>query len=204
MRRVLASLCLVATACSDDVDGAGGSTTSTSTSASSTGGTTTGGGGAGGEIGGGGAGGVGGASVGGATSGGAGGGGGAGGESVTRCNPVTGEPCLVGSPCDLAVTPGNFECYPPPAAVAVCGDCTLAYCANGLTCVPSGANAKCARFCCSDADCGNAACNKSTFAANLGPDVGVCGVIVDGDFTPTCSGIPADAPSAGACFTIVD
>lgn len=185
---------LLAIGCDDPSDGSGGTTASSTVSSSSSGGA----GGSGGASGG--TGGLGGA--GGEAGGAPGGAGGAGGDDVTRCNPVTGEPCLVGSPCDLAVTPGNFECYPPPASVAVCGACGVEFCANGLTCVPAGALAKCARFCCSDADCGNTACNKSTFAANLGADVGVCGVIVDGDFAPTCDGIPTVPPSNGACFTI--
>jgi hypothetical protein len=176
-------------ACKDETDGTSSTAQSSSSSSvsSGAGASASGGGGAGGGQGG---------------VGGVGGSGGGGGAEITRCNPVTGEPCPIGSPCDIAGMQGNFECYPPPGAVGICGNCAIDYCASRHTCVPSGAEALCGRFCCSDADCGGAACNKSTFAPNLGADVGVCGVLVNGAFQPTCMGIPADPPSMGSCFTI--
>src|SRR5271168_4052094 len=55
-----------------------------------------------------------------------------------QCNPVTGAGCPAdGSACDLAMSGGYFQCFPPPNTVGVCGVCdgdTL-FCGANLTCV---------------------------------------------------------------------
>ncbi len=108
---------------------------------------------------------------------------GAGGAAPTiPCNPVKDAECNIagGEACDASnASPNGFECFPPPNPTAVCGDCTNDYCADGATCVVADGAAsigKCAKFCCTDADCGGAAgsCEK-TFLGD--PNVGLCGTV---------------------------
>jgi hypothetical protein len=125
------------------------------------------------------------------------------------CNPVTSAGCeaQAGSACDLGAV-GTFQCFPPPNEVALCETCTPGagkYCAPGMTCLfPVN---RCARYCCTDADCGTGTCwHDATriFGAPLAlaeDDVGVCVVKAPGaaeDPKPACE-VPADPPSDGAC-----
>lgn len=85
------------------------------------------------------------------------------------CNPVTNVPCKASEACDFA--PGGFRCYAPPNDVAACGGCDGTngpHCQGGFTCAPGGS---CAKFCCTDADCG-----ASGHCAPLvaGVNAGVC------------------------------
>lgn len=88
------------------------------------------------------------------------------------CNPVTQEGCdlAAGEACDFGQD--GFTCY-PDGNVQSCGDaCGVSgsdYCVGGLTCVGS-----CARFCCTDADCGNG----NTCTILDGEAVGVCGTVM--------------------------
>lgn len=85
------------------------------------------------------------------------------------CNPVTQEGCdlAAGEACDFGEN--GFTCY-PDGNVHSCGDACGPdadgnYCVGGLTCVGS-----CARFCCTDADCGPG--NTCTIVQDA---LGVCG-----------------------------
>jgi len=122
-----------------------------------------------------------------------------------QCNPVTNAGCASdGSQCDL-VYPGSFVCFPPfGTAGALCGKCDNLmgpFCGPGLRC--HGLSNTCARFCCSDADCGTGRCELNqqlAFGASLWHPqdmVGVC-VTQDGS-TSACDALPM-APSSGACF----
>lgn len=88
------------------------------------------------------------------------------------CNPITNGGCDsdAGEACDIDPN-GDLGCFPPPppntaALCAACDDNTIA-CAPGSTCLPAtnapDAGSECAHFCCTDADCGNGHCDKTTF-----------------------------------------
>jgi len=71
-----------------------------------------------------------------------------------QCNPVTNEPCGTGEACDFAGEQG-FQCYPAgdgntEEACDACDANGGPYCIGSFTCVESA----CARFCCTDEDCG--------------------------------------------------
>jgi hypothetical protein len=70
------------------------------------------------------------------------------------CNPVTGQGCA-GAPCDGGY-PGTFSCGPIAGpAQPICGACDPfngPFCGTNLHCAPT--THTCARFCCTDADCG--------------------------------------------------
>lgn len=122
------------------------------------------------------------------------------------CNPVTGEPCRPGEACDrIQPYPGTvsgFLCFPPPADATLCERCNIGggpFCASTLTCVGSGGGLSganvCARYCCTDEDCGAGTCIKGTFAPAT-PELGVCS-----DATGAIPGCEvADVPpSGGSC-----
>jgi hypothetical protein len=112
---------------------------------------------------------------GGATSSGLGGGGfggGAGGSLAgILCNPVTNDGCTDGAACDFTQDPdtgqnNGFDCYAGPNDATVCQACDLMavmapFCAGGTTCfavTPGAAMGACAKYCCTDADCGSGTC----------------------------------------------
>lgn len=144
--------------------------------------------------------------------------GGAGGSAL-QCNPVVDTQCNVagGEACDFDGN-GGFTCFNMPAnTAAVCASCddmAGPACKDGSSCLfadASGNTSKCAKYCCTDADCGGAAGS----CALDGSTVGFCGV--DGVatttttssasgagggsafFVPQCTGIPTTPPSGGTC-----
>jgi hypothetical protein len=90
------------------------------------------------------------------------------------CNPVTNEPCPSGQTCDTTSDAnGNLNglaCYPGNNVAKLCDLCSNAegqLCAAGLTCADVGAAlTACARFCCSDADCGSGRCAQADAEGN--------------------------------------
>jgi len=123
------------------------------------------------------------------------------------CNPVTHEGCsTVGSSCDLAY-PGYFQCYQPQGTPAnLCEPCDfhdLPFCNSGLRCHP--VSKTCARYCCSDADCGTGRCETNqmlAFGAEIGRPGNNVGICVNKDpmiQQPVCDA-PMMAPSGGSCF----
>jgi hypothetical protein len=105
------------------------------------------------------------------------------------CNPVTNEPCAAGEACDVSVNETGsglvgFTCYPPPPpnTVALCGACDdqSVACVGGSTCwaVNNGApTGSCAKYCCTDADCGSGTCTSVLEGAAVFPAVpglGLC------------------------------
>jgi hypothetical protein len=123
------------------------------------------------------------------------------------CNPVTGEPCREGEACDrIQPFPGTisgFFCFPPPNDVGLCETCNEAsgaFCGNTLTCVDetggfSGGAGACARYCCTDEDCGAGSCVAGNYAP-AAPDLGVCSDSAGG--IPGCE-IAEPPPSGGSC-----
>lgn len=127
------------------------------------------------------------------------------------CNPVSGEPCdgAAGQACDFGDTTTGFACYDPPNDKKLCEACDPnngEFCANGMSCDVSG---KCAKFCCSDDDCG--AGNVCDILADEGYTVGFCHVKAGGGQgggggaggaapagEPACD-VPAVPPSGGSC-----
>jgi hypothetical protein len=126
--------------------------------------------------------------------GGAGGGGGAGGAGGAAggsgpaveilCNPVTNEPCAAGNACDTAFKDGEliaFQCYGGQNTIELCEGCESGpeareFCAGGLACIskPDAPQGNCARYCCTDADCGQGnECAEVTFAG-APPGLGYC------------------------------
>jgi hypothetical protein len=93
------------------------------------------------------------------------------------CNPVTNAGCnaATGEACDFDGA-GGFKCWAPPPAntAAVCAACDTT---NGPACMPTstcmdvpGGKTACARFCCTDADCGTGLCDTTV----TGGAPGVC------------------------------
>jgi hypothetical protein len=133
------------------------------------------------------------------------------------CNPVTNAGCTGGASCDFSqdntgATVG-FTCTPPPASVALCGDCSFDNCGPATTCYsPDGVQTLCARYCCSDADCGSGGMCKTTddkgaaLYGPVAPMIGVCVVAGAGDAGTTgdvaCT-VPMTAPSMGGCVTVM-
>jgi hypothetical protein len=79
------------------------------------------------------------------------------------CNPVTNGGCQAGYACDEDGF-GGFDCFAPPNTVPLCGSCAIDYCQPGMTCTGN----KCARFCCTDADCGcPGTCQPDGFGGNV-------------------------------------
>ena len=103
------------------------------------------------------------------------------------CNPVTNAGCQAGEECDYDIdSMGNtigFGCYPPPNPTMVCQKCDLnnnITCAGGLTCFAydMAGDSVCAKYCCTDADCGTGKCttkdSTGSFFGPVAPNLGVC------------------------------
>jgi hypothetical protein len=103
------------------------------------------------------------------------------------CDPMTQEPCNVGSgeACDVAfdnqTVVEGFACYRPPNNVPVGGVCNSAegpWCVRGASCVAvdkTGSTFICATFCCSDTECvGSATCQVTGRYGPAASDLGVC------------------------------
>jgi hypothetical protein len=98
-----------------------------------------------------------------------------------ECNPVTNTGCTgANNACDYNTdNNGNligFVCFPNMTySVAACGTCdpTYAkgpYCDVGYTCQPlneAGTIGVCARYCCTDADCGSGKCTTTVGDAGV-------------------------------------
>lgn len=124
-----------------------------------------------------------------------------------KCNPVTHNGCMSdGSSCDLAY-PGIFGCYLAVGTPAgLCEPCQFQqqpYCGSGLRCHP--ATKTCARYCCSDADCGTGRCELDqmlAFGAEIArPEnkVGLCVTMATMNPGPACDA-PLMPMSDGSCF----
>lgn len=132
--------------------------------------------------------------------------------SDTRyCNPVTHVGtlpvcALPGSQCEL-VFPGMFACTEPYGIPAqLCQPCNFSngpYCGSGLRC--DIGSMKCARYCCTDADCGTGRCELDQNAvfgySTLNPVdmVGLCMSTTPGA-GPACDASAPPPPSGGTCL----
>jgi hypothetical protein len=140
-----------------------------------------------------------------------------GGLTGNHCNPVTNMGCASGSSCDYDadMCTGNvtgFSCT-MMASVAICGDCTMSNCGPGGTCFFTDASmttAVCARYCCTDADCGSSGkCDNGGAMPYFGPDSTTLGICVlttppDGGSTgPFVCNPPASPASNGSCITVM-
>jgi hypothetical protein len=87
----------------------------------------------------------------------------------------------------------GFTCYSPPNDATICQACdpTLAappFCGPGLTCYPdnaAGTTGACAKYCCTNADCGSGMCLTSSMGAPIfavAPMLGIC--ILAGSSSP--------------------
>ena len=107
-------------------------------------------------------------------------------DGGTFCNPVTNAPCAAGQACDITSASGSingFACYPGANAAkicALCDDTNGPFCAGGLSCAAASADLSgCARYCCTDADCGSGRCSKVDASGNalfggVASGLGVC------------------------------
>jgi hypothetical protein len=90
------------------------------------------------------------------------------------CNPVTNSGCTgEGEACDLS--DNGFTCFGPPNETPCGGSCdnsTGPFCLPGHVCLGSGMT-KCARYCCTDADCGSGSCID--LSAAFGQPMRICG-----------------------------
>jgi hypothetical protein len=109
------------------------------------------------------------------------------------CNPITNQGCADGEACDFVFDQngqGSFKCYGAPAPTekqcAMCDDQNTA-CLPGFTCLGT-----CAKFCCSDSECGSHTCNFMNGAFG----VGIC---ADDQLNPWCDA-PAGWTSMGSCL----
>jgi hypothetical protein len=137
-----------------------------------------------------------------------------------HCNPVTNMGCASGTSCDYdtdkctGLTSG-FSCT-MGATVPVCGDCSgpTAVCGPGTTCFYTDSSmtaAVCARYCCTDADCGSSGkCQTSNatmpFFGPAAPTLGICVLATppDGGTTgPYVCNPPSTPPSMGSCVTVM-
>jgi hypothetical protein len=93
------------------------------------------------------------------------------------CDPVTSAGCHPGQSCDMSVS--GFKCYGGPNEVELCGKCgsLRGGCVPGFTCLNINLT-RCARYCCTDAECGpNGICNHAYVAklmSAMTSPVGVC------------------------------
>lgn len=97
------------------------------------------------------------------------------GQDKWACDPLsTTATCKgAGSACDLDLGSGQFMCYDPPNDVPVGGSCDNGngpFCAQGSTCT----GGKCARYCCTDADCNGQGTCTALGGAGLNSVIGVC------------------------------
>ncbi len=124
-----------------------------------------------------------------------------------RCNPVTNNGCAMDDWCDIAY-PGSFACFSSSNTLAtLCQACDLnvgPLCAAGMRCHPTAK--KCAKYCCTDADCGTGRCEldqMTVFGVEL-PMTNAVGLCMDDAdpmvVTPACDA-PATPMSDGSCFT---
>jgi hypothetical protein len=122
---------------------------------------------------------------------------------TSDCNPVTNSGCTTaGDGCDLNQD-GTYKCF-GDATEALCAACSYVsgaekYCAPTMYCIADQTTqmGKCARYCCTDADCGTGKCDTSTFPGG----VGICMAGGDaGAMEPSCDA-PATPPSGGSCFS---
>ena len=109
-------------------------------------------------------------------------------NTAIGCNPVTNEPCAAGEACDTtsssAGTVTGFACYPGPNTAGLCQICSVStgpVCAGGLFCaVAVPPYSACARFCCTNDDCGDAGVcvtsdgNGTAIFGGPTPNLGVC------------------------------
>ncbi len=83
-----------------------------------------------------------------------------------ECKPVTNAGCKTGQACDISAdmmgSVIGFICYDPPNDAKICETCDGdkgPFCGGGLSCFSEDQNTSvCAKFCCSDADCGAGKC----------------------------------------------
>jgi hypothetical protein len=130
-----------------------------------------------------------------------------------QCNPVTNAGCSAGEACDVSRDSNQsligFICYPGPNPEGICAICPngsndAGECAAGGTCLLSDpAIAQCARYCCTDADCGEGTCQPSPQGATLfgpvAPSLGVCvNLSGDGGSPPGDSGVGGSVIDGGA------
>ncbi len=108
-------------------------------------------------------------------------------SATIACNPVTNYPCPSGSACDVvpdsADNPSGFACFGGNSAglCQLCSNSAGPLCTAGLTCVVAvPPEAACARYCCANADCGDAgvcvttdSTGRSLFSP-IAPNLGVC------------------------------
>jgi len=141
------------------------------------------------------------------------------GLSHIHCNPVTNAGCKSGSACDYSTDDsGNvigFRCYLAPNAASLCGSCDTVSCSAETTCFyfdPAQTMTACARYCCTDADCGSGTCQFDDGAtpptllfAPAAPTLGVCvaSASVDAGADAGAAGVfscdaPATSPSLGS------
>jgi len=123
--------------------------------------------------------------------------------SSDDCNPVSGSGCSDGEVCDSNY-PGVFSCAVNAGSLAKlcqpCDNVNSPYCDVGLHCY-TGSNT-CARFCCTDADCGTGKCQLDQTADFQQPlpltkeTVGLC---VTQDGASAACDAPAIPPSNGSC-----
>ena len=102
-----------------------------------------------------------------------------------QCNPVSNGECDTNAGEVCAYNGDGFECFPPPADVALCEACgdSANLCAPGTGCLDS----TCVRFCCEDGDCGTGLCIIGDFS----PVFGYCATL------PIA--IPCDGDPNGVC-----
>jgi hypothetical protein len=168
-------------------------------------------------------------------------GGGTGGTlPAISCNPVTNAGCTMAvglggaggsepQACDYTQDMNTgaingFTCYFPPNDAKLCDACdpteaSPPYCTGGTTCYPtnaSGTTGQCAKYCCSDADCGSGTCMTTGSMGALFPpatmlglcvagtsDGGTGGAASDGGASgPFACDAPAVSPSNGSCVTV--
>jgi hypothetical protein len=90
------------------------------------------------------------------------------------CNPVTNEPCAAGQTCDTTSNAcgevNGLACYGGNNSAELCALCSATegpFCAAGLACTSvSGDVTACARYCCTDADCGSGRCAHTDGSGN--------------------------------------
>lgn len=120
------------------------------------------------------------------------------------CNPITNVPCPSdGTACDAAF-PGIFNCLPPSGAVMeLCDACDTfngPWCNGGMRC--HQASHTCARYCCTDADCGTGKCvfdQMMAFGAPLWLPEDQVGLCLDQAGTTAACDAPATSVSMGSC-----
>jgi hypothetical protein len=100
-------------------------------------------------------------------------------DDAGNCDPITNQGCDFndgGFACDFNQT--GFQCYNNPAnTAALCAACDVQNgpaCLPGSTCVPiDQTTTKCAKYCCTDADCTGGHCDLTTLSQFISP-AGVC------------------------------